>query len=288
MFGYVTINPTALTPQQKQRYRAFYCGLCHQLGQRHGLLGRLTLSYDLTFLTLLLTALYEPDCAQGTSRCVPHPVKAHPWITSPYTSYAADMGVVLAYYNALDDWQDDGSQAARALAKALESDVAAVRRAYPRQCQAVETALQQLQACEKAGCTNLDEVSGHFGDLMAALLDVYQDQWSAPLQALGRGLGKFIYLMDAYEDAPKDARKGRYNPLLPLCGAADYEAQCRAYLTQAMAQCAEAFAYLPIVQDADLLGNILYVGVWTRYEQLHAKRNPPRQNGADTPTPPAP
>ena len=60
MFGYVTIAPDALPKERYDRYRSFYCGLCRTLRQRHGSLSRITLSYDLTFLALLLNALYEP------------------------------------------------------------------------------------------------------------------------------------------------------------------------------------------------------------------------------------
>ena len=86
MFGYVTIAAGALTQEQRERYRAYYCGLCHALKRRYGALGRMTLSYDMTFLYLLLNSLYEPDETQGTARCLPHPFR--PCLL--YTSDAAD------------------------------------------------------------------------------------------------------------------------------------------------------------------------------------------------------
>ena len=50
MFGYVIPNQAALDDEAKARYRTAYCGLCRRIGALHGLRGRLTLSYDLTFL----------------------------------------------------------------------------------------------------------------------------------------------------------------------------------------------------------------------------------------------
>ena len=87
MFGYVTIAAGALTPEQQARYRAFYCGLCHALGRRHGQLGRMTLSYDATFLYLLLTSLYEPETAESTARCLPHPFKPHAYVQNELADY---------------------------------------------------------------------------------------------------------------------------------------------------------------------------------------------------------
>ena len=59
MFGYVIANLEGLTQAQKDRYKGCYCGLCRVLKQQHGFSGRMTLTYDMTFLVLLLSALYE-------------------------------------------------------------------------------------------------------------------------------------------------------------------------------------------------------------------------------------
>ena len=72
MFGYVIPNQAALDDGAKARYRTAYCGLCRRIGALHGLRGRLTLSYDLTFLDLLLSSLYEgeSECITGSATAV--------------------------------------------------------------------------------------------------------------------------------------------------------------------------------------------------------------------------
>ena len=55
MFGYITPVLSVLSDEQKQRYRSFYCGVCHSLRERHGQAGRLSLSNDMTFLAVLLS-----------------------------------------------------------------------------------------------------------------------------------------------------------------------------------------------------------------------------------------
>ena len=75
MFGYVLVNPQTLEEGEKQRFRACYCGLCRALKARYGDAGRLTLSNDMTFLSMLLSALYEPEETQGALRCPLHPLK---------------------------------------------------------------------------------------------------------------------------------------------------------------------------------------------------------------------
>ena len=64
MFGHVQANLDDLPQEEKKRYHAAYCGLCRALGERHGFRARLGLTFDLTFLTLLLSSLYEPPSGE--------------------------------------------------------------------------------------------------------------------------------------------------------------------------------------------------------------------------------
>ena len=61
MFGYVIADLGRLTEAQRLRYHSVYCGLCRALYADYGAAGALALTYDMTFLTLLLAALYEPE-----------------------------------------------------------------------------------------------------------------------------------------------------------------------------------------------------------------------------------
>ena len=102
------------------------------------------------------------------------------------------------------------------------------------------------------------------GDLMAELFTVRDDRWTDGLRRFARSLGKLIYFMDAACDLQADRKKGQYNPLLLLGigSGAEFAPQLRLLAGDA----AEEFERLPIVQDAELLQNILYSGVWTRFE----------------------
>ena len=105
MFGYVVASWKELTKEQQDRYGAVYCGICRRIQAQSGSAARLGLSYDMAFLALLLMSLYEPEETSGKDACVLHPLKHRPWIDNRFVRYAADMNVVLAYYNCLDDWQ---------------------------------------------------------------------------------------------------------------------------------------------------------------------------------------
>lgn len=269
MFGYVIVNPARLSPEAKERYQQSYCGLCRRLGALHGLLGRLTLSYDLTFLDVLLSSLYEGECAcrSGCGRCPMHPLRARPWRAAEPADYCADLSVALHYYSAEDKWQDDRSLPALALMRLLRRKLPAVEARWPRQCGAIRTCLARLRALERADSRDLDAVSGCFGALMAELFDYRQDRWSPQLRAMGDSLGRFIYLLDAADDLPRDRRRGAYNPLRDLAQDDGWQDGLRQSLDALMARCVQAFEVLPCVEDTDILRNILYSGVWMRWPQ---------------------
>ena len=264
MFGYVVADQANLKPEELERYRSAYCGLCRAIGRRHGQHARLVLTYDMTFLSLLLDSLYEPETRSGSNRCLPHPIRPRAWRNTAFTDYAADLNVALAYYNCLDDWQDDRNAVKLAAAKSLEPAYQRIRAQWPKQCQAIEDCLNRLSALEREKSPNLDGASRCFGDLMAALFTVRADHWTDTLQSLGRSLGQFIYLMDAALDREADDRKGRYNPISAF-EAVHGPFDAFQALTMLIGDCTLAFERLPLEQDLGLLRNILYSGVWTRY-----------------------
>lgn len=270
MFGYVRPILSDLTEAEQARYRAHYCGLCRALGKRHGAAGQMALNFDLTYLTIFLSALYEPEEASGESRCVPHPTKKHAWAASAVTDYAADMTIALTYHKCLDDWQDDRNLPARGYGALLKKRYEAVAAQWPRQCQAIEQSLRELSAIEKRRDPNPDAAANAFGTLMAELFVMNEDYWSGALRIFGAGLGRFIYVLDAVCDMDRDAKKpSHYNPVLQLDHAPE---DMRPTLEMLLGDASAAFEKLPIIQDEGILRNILYSGVWQGYNEYLEKR----------------
>ena len=261
MFGYVVANWKELSSDQKTRYRAAYCGICRCIRQQAGQTARLCLSYDMTFLGLLLSSLYEPEETGGPSACILHPIHKHPWVDNSCLQYCADMNVALAYYNCLDDWRDDGSLPAKAMSHKLSAYLPEISARYRRQCDAIEQCIRHLAQLEAKNCPHPDEPANTFGALMAELLVYRDDLWAPILRELGMALGRFIYLADAARDFEKDRKKHKYNPYL-AAGIQD-PAIWDQHLVLAMARCTAAFEKLPLVQDKSILDNILYSGIWT-------------------------
>jgi len=189
------------------------------------------------------------------------------------TEYAADMEVLLAYYKSLDNWRDEKDLKSRAFGKALLKKAEKIDETWPRQSRAIQTNLFELTEMEEANADDLDCVSGCFGNLLGEIFVYKEDEWADELRRMGFYLGKFIYLMDAFEDMDKDRKKGNYNPWEPYRARKDFDALVENTLTLMMGDCAKAFEMLPIIEDIEILRNILYSGVWTRYRKICQKRD---------------
>ncbi|MFT5871463.1 MAG: hypothetical protein ACI8WT_000383 [Clostridium sp.] len=261
MFGYVVVNLDKLVVEEKTHYKACYCGLCKTLGTRHGILSRLTITYDMTFLVLFLSALYKTEIEIQTERCIIHPFKAHEYLQNEIMNYAADMNVVLAYYKFLDDWTDDRNILSLLESKLFEKEYNRIAAQYPNQCTATRKCLSELYEIEKSGELNPDIPANCFGKLMGEIFIFREDKYEEKLRTFGASLGKFIYIMDACMDLKSDIKNERYNPLITSSSE-----NFRDILNLLMADCIENYKQLPINQDKELIENILYSGVWTKYE----------------------
>ncbi len=272
MFGYIIVNKAEMKFKEFDIYHAYYCGLCQKLREKYGVTGQLSLSYDMTFLLMLLTGLYEPETTVGSCRCVAHPFEKHEIRTNLFTEYIADMNVLFTCYKCQDDWEDERKLTRLIYGKLLSGKGRQLSSCYGEKIRSISLLMQDFAEAEREGTADIDTMAGLFGKVMAQIVACREDEWSENLSRLGFYLGKFIYLLDAYEDVEEDIRKGNYNPLKRKYEEPDFEEECRTILTMMMSECCKEFEKLPILENVEILRNILYSGVWCRYEAVREKR----------------
>ena len=273
MFGYIYVNDQELKLKELKTYRGFYCGLCEALKERYGREGQLLLSYDLTFLAILMSGLYEPHTVRSEGRCLVHPAAKHLIIRNEAVSYAADMCVLLSWHKLMDDWRDERKALRYLLADRLKKDYQSLAEKYPRQSSAVEHSLRHLSRAEQQGRKELDLLAGYTGTFLGEIFVWKDDIWQDDLRQMGFYLGKFIYLMDAVEDVEKDRKKGNFNPFADsgIGWGTPREEEIQSLLMQMMAQSSGAFERLPVVEYAPIIRNILYSGVWSKYSLIRMR-----------------
>lgn len=290
MFGYVTINRGELKVRELETYESYYCGLCRVLKDRYGLAGCTMLNYDMTFLGMLLSSLYEEKeeptkrvCRPGFKRPLLKKKSkkqlSQTAVVTESLGYAADMNYMLAYHNHMDNWLDEHSFASLNMVHLMQKNYRRLAKKYPRQHKAIASYIQKLHICEAANEKNIEAAANLTGEAMAEIYASKDDYWQDTLRQMGYYMGKFIYLMDAYDDVEKDSKDGSYNPFKELYKQEGFEEKVRQYLALIMSCCCRAFEVLPIIDNAEIMRNILYAGVWAKYTRVTQERKKPETTG---------
>ena len=279
IFGYVLINKPELKVKEFDLYKSYYCGLCESLKKRYGLAGRMTVNYDMVFLDMTLADMYDVRECGLCKHCIVHPFEKHSMTTSEVSEYCSDMNVLLAYYKCLDDWNDEHKLKSKFRTVMLKGKAKKAIAAYPEKAKLIAEKLEILSEYEKADNLPLDKVAHVFGEILGTVFIYRDDVFREDLYKLGFYLGKFIYLLDAYEDVEKDIATGDYNPFKSMWtelgdspdGRMEFDRQVYDLLLLMIGEATDAFERLPLLENVSVLRNILYSGVWARYGKSRAE-----------------
>lgn len=262
MFGYVTLSAKNADKAMRDEYKAYYCGLCHVLNERFGAKGTSSLSFDMVFLEMLLSDLFNDKKTEGKETCKVRPFKPHRYITTESSSYAADMQMLLYYYSLLDNLQDENKDKSKI--EKLRESVSELEMEYPRQSEAIKKSLSAIHDKEVVDSREPEQLSMLFGRLLGEIFVKDEtSHFAEDLRALGCALGRFIYLLDGWDDRRKDRRRGNFNPYPETIT----EKEAEAMLLNAAASASEAFERLPLDECVPILRNIIYSGIWTKFRR---------------------
>lgn len=269
MFGYVRINKMDLTFREYEHYKAYYCGLCKYLKRNHTELSRMTINYDITFLIVLLSSIYQPSAQVFHEKCIVDPVKKKKHIINEITEYAASMNILLAYYKLEDDVNDEGDIKSRLLRRAYRKSFKTAYDKYPQKADFIKACLGELRSLEEDQSTSIDQTSNCFARLLEEIFDYKDDEYRDRLRKVGFNIGKYIYIMDAYEDLDQDLEKGRYNPFSSYKDDREgLKVKVDKLIGMTLARLEEAILNLDIKVNKSIIDNIIYSGVYLRYKGL--------------------
>ena len=163
----------------------------------------------------------------------------------------------------------------------MKNKVKRIKKKYPEKTEKLEKILRQSSEYEKKKEYDIDKISSYSGELMSELFLYKEDEWKESLSRMGFFLGKYIYIIDAYEDIEKDLKKGNYNPFTEIYQNQDFDDFVERILTMMISECAREFENLPIIEEVDILRNILYSGVWAKFKSIRNKRKQVEENKDD-------
>jgi hypothetical protein len=266
MFGYIITNSNLLNDEDKKYYQSCYCGLCKALEKEHKNISRMTLNYDMTFLIILLNEVYKDKVENKKleCKCVIHPLKKHTFIQNELINYVADMNVLLTYYNLLDDWNDDKNIAALSYTKLIQKEFDKISLKYPKKAEIIKNNLEKLSNIEKQNILKADLPAQCCGNFFGEIFSPYEDEYSLKLKKVGESIGKFIYILDACIDLKGDIKHKRYNPLI-MNSKSEFDDMLNLLMSDVIKN------YNELNISNTILENILYSGIWTKYE-LYKKK----------------
>ena len=81
-----------------EKFKSYYCGLCHEIKNNFGNIPRLSLNFDMTFIAVLFDALDAEKTAYEPFKCILHPSKRRIKVcNSNAVKYAAFLNISLFY-----------------------------------------------------------------------------------------------------------------------------------------------------------------------------------------------
>lgn len=272
MFGYVRINKMDLTFREFDYYKGYYCGLCKYLKENHGEVSRLSLNYDITFLIVILTALYKLDSDITYERCIANPLKKKMRIVNEITEYAASMNILLSYYKLEDNLYDDNGIKDKLAYELYKGKLKKAYEKYPQKAEYIKQQLGNLRELEKQESKSIDKVSNTFGNLMGEIFVYKKDEYEQNLRNIGFNLGKYIYILDAYEDLEEDNKKGRYNPFIDYIDKKEeLKNKVDRLISMSLGMATKNIEQLNLEFNKSIIDNIVYSGVYLRYKSILEK-----------------
>jgi hypothetical protein len=270
-----------------EKFKAYYCGLCLAIKKNYGNIPRTVLNYDMTFLAILLDSFKQEKSNIKFHRCALHPTKKKLIIKdNEALDYAAFCNVILTYFKLLDNIKDDNSFTSKGAAFFLKTYTKnALNDKYKDVAAYVDKSISELSKLENSeNAHTIDEIAHPFADLTGFLLSAYfthnkliNSDEVFTLYWLGYNLGKWIYIIDAFDDLEKDMQKHKFNVLNKVLNTSNLdfnsfsksiEERIDNILTDCACNCLGNLNSLSIIKNIDILNNILQYGLMEKIDKV--------------------
>lgn len=284
MFGYVTPLKMEMKIKDYEKFKAYYCGLCNSIKRNFGNVPRLTLNYDMTFLALLLDSLSEDKYNFTEFKCLMHPLKKRIMLNNNAAlDYAAFCNTTLAYYKLVDDVQDNKTMKSKVFSGFLKNYLKKSKVENKAVMEYTKEKLLLLDTLEaNYDGISLDELCDAFADLTGFIVSFYYKDapFKENLYWLGYNLGKWIYIIDAYDDLEKDIKDNSFNAINSLLNTENLDFKSFSVLIKpridfilvsCSEQCLKYLNTLPLIKNEDILYNILELGLMEKMEKVFNK-----------------
>ena len=283
MFGYLDIDKATLEKGQQGLWQSFMCGLCFSTKKLYGNFPRMFISNDVNFFSVLFHSVLNADVELDKKHCFSHPIRkqivAKP---SDLTDKLSTANVLLTYWNVYDDVVDGGGSAAKKTAlKTLDKAYKKAKNDFPALDEMLSLRYAQLREMEQSNCDSVDKVAHAFSQLAEDFATlVLGENATEHVKTLCYNLGKWIYLVDALDDASKDLKRKQYNPFVAHYGVGNFDElksqrdELQFEMFAVLNRVASAYNDLNLTKYTCLLNNVIYNSARNKTNAILSKYNP--------------
>lgn len=281
MFGYVTPCIQELKVKDYYKFKSYYCGLCKSLKNNYGEIPRFSLNYDMTFLAIFIDSLSHEENEFEKCFCAVHPLKKNLILKNNQAlNYAAFCNLVLFYYKVLDDYNDEKNLKTILISHLFKPYVKNISLDLKPIEEYIKSSLKNLYHMENSKEKfSLDQLSEPFADLTGFLISDYfkKETFKQEVYWFGYNLGKWIYIIDAFDDLEMDMKKGRFNAINHCLNhnnmcfyefSKEIESRIEFTLVTCANTCLNYIKTLPINKNKPLLENILIMGLMEKMDKV--------------------
>ncbi|HBM80083.1 MAG: DUF5685 family protein [Clostridiales bacterium] len=288
MFGYIFPDKGELKVKEYELFKAYYCGLCKCIGRECGQAARLALNYDSAFLGMFLSSFREEREDIKFQNCAVHPFLKKPVIgESKAIKYASNIDIILTYRKLTDDLRDGHPVRSSVPMALFYSAYKKSSKAVPVKAKIIKEKLDELSVIEKQRCDSIDKAAEPFARLTEEIFaypPLCEDKKrEKSLHWFGYNIGKWIYIIDAYDDLEDDVKRKNYNPLLiQFCYNYNNEkihdfkerikGNVKFTLEHTLGQIGNAFDLMDIKKNKSIIENIIFGGMYKKTLQILEKR----------------
>ena len=279
MFGYVKTDKPEMKVKEYEAYRGLYCSLCKAMGKHFGVLARLTLSYDITFLVLTrLSFLGTLPCFQA-GRCSFNPTKKCSYCTNAEEElrYASAVSMMMLYHKVRDNISD-GSVLKKLLMYLIlpwaTLKYKKAKKMYGEIAEIIEECMLRQAEAEGRNSAYTDEAAHQSAEALGRVTAYNIDDPEGNIYRFGYGIGKWVYLTDAFDDIEKDLKDGSYNVFVNKysLGKDGYTEEIKADITATINMSSILFtqAYEKIENKtlSPIMENIIYEGMHKSLDRI--------------------
>lgn len=281
MFGYVRIFKPELKFCEYDHYKAVYCTLCKRLGKLYGPTAKMLLNYDFTFVAMLDLALRKSEPCLVKKSCAANPLKSCYYCSNEEDKafdFTCALTVMLFYHKLADNIQDSGFFGKIFYSMPMPYAKAKLKKAekrYPEAAKIVADCMELQRQAEASPERNIDSVAEPSAKMISALAQMLSDdpEQKTLLKHFGFYLGRWIYLIDAFDDIEKDINSGSFNPFVEKCGLTKEDAEqngeklldARLYanecLNMTVGRAVQIFELFELGKYKSIFDNIIYKGL---------------------------